>query len=83
LTAELLERKGRILAVFSPFETWDTDNPLLFAEKAQKGACPISARADFYHFSLKNAKNRLPPPFSLLKANRGGSIYFLAFGTNF
>jgi hypothetical protein len=86
LTAELLERKGkkgRILAVFSPYETGDTENPLLNREKGQKGGCAISARAVFYHFSMKNAKNRLPPPFSLLKAKRGGSQNFLAFGTNF
>jgi hypothetical protein len=50
LTAELLERKGRILAVFSPFETGDTENPLLFAEKGQKGGCAISARAVFFQF---------------------------------
>jgi hypothetical protein len=48
LTAEL--KKGRILAVFSPFETGDTENPLLFAEKGQKGWCDISPRAVFYQF---------------------------------
>jgi hypothetical protein len=55
LTAELFDggvvgakgKKGRILAVFSPFETGDTENPLLFAEKGQKGGCAISARAVF------------------------------------
>jgi hypothetical protein len=83
LTAELLERKGRILAVFSPFETGDTENPLLFGEKGQKGGCAISARAVFYQFSFKNSKKRHPPPVSLLKTNRGGSQNFLAFGTNF
>jgi hypothetical protein len=78
-----LDRNGRILADFSPFETGDTENPLLFGEKGQKGGCAISARAVFYHFSLKNAKKWLPPPFSLLKAKRGGSQNFIAFGTNF
>jgi hypothetical protein len=45
-------KKGRILAVFSPFETGDTEKPLLFGEKGQKGGCAISARAVFYHFWL-------------------------------
>jgi hypothetical protein len=39
--------KGTILAVFSPFETGDTENPLLFGGKGQKGGCAISARAVF------------------------------------
>jgi hypothetical protein len=69
LTAELFgAKKGRILAVFSPFGTGDTENLLLFGEKGQKGGCAISARAVFYHFSLKIAKKWLPPPFSVLKA---------------
>jgi hypothetical protein len=63
--------------------TGDTEKPLLFVEKGQKGGCAISSRAVFHHFSLKNDKKRLPPPFSLLKAKQGGSQNFLAFGTNF
>jgi hypothetical protein len=79
LTAEL--KKGRILAVFSPFETGVTENPLLFGEKGQKGGCAISSIAVFNNFLFKNSKNRIPPLFCLIKAKRGGSQNFLAYGT--
>jgi hypothetical protein len=52
LTAEWFDggvvgAKGTNLAVFSPFETGDTENPLLFGGKGQYGGCAISARAVF------------------------------------
>jgi hypothetical protein len=40
-------KKGRILAVFSRFETGDTENPLLFGENGQNGGCAIWARYVF------------------------------------
>jgi hypothetical protein len=33
-------------------KTGENENPLLFAEKGQKGGCAISARAVFYQFWL-------------------------------
>jgi hypothetical protein len=42
---------GGVFELFFAFfcfnETGDTENPLLFAEKGQKGGCAISARAVF------------------------------------
>jgi hypothetical protein len=76
-------KKGRILAVCSPFETGDTENPLLLAEKGQKGGCAKSAILFFPLITIYNQNITLCPYNSLLLSKRGGSQNFLAFGTNF
>jgi hypothetical protein len=58
LTAELFDggvvgAKGRILAVFSPFETGDTENPLLFGEKGQKGGVCHFGQSRFLAFFVE------------------------------
>jgi hypothetical protein len=50
----VLVAKRRILSVFKPNETGDTEKPLLFGEKGQIGGCAISARAVFDHIWFKN-----------------------------